>query len=108
MRLVFTLIISGLLSIYVNAQTGGGTVTQACFAGITGIDTITKIFTFVEVMPKFSGGNDSLMKFLAANINYGSLNLPRGFKGRLLTRIVVSPEGNIVKSEIVRSVLTLN
>ena len=65
-------------------------------------DSSVKIFSFVEVMPKYQYGEDSLRKFIQANIHYDSLNLPPTFKGRLIVRFIVDARGNVIKPEILR------
>jgi len=60
------------------------------------------IFTHVEVMPQFPGGEAALMKWLADNITYPPLAQEQGIQGRVNTRFVITPDGSIEDVEIVK------
>lgn len=62
------------------------------------------VFTLVEIMPEFPGGEQALFKFLAENINYPKKARERGIKGKIYVRFTVDKEGYIQDVEIVKGV----
>ena len=48
------------------------------------------MFTIVETMPKFPGGETALRKFLADNIRYPTLAQENGIQGKVVIDIQVS------------------
>ena len=61
------------------------------------------IFSHVEVMPQFPGGERALMKWLSENINYPKEAQDKGIQGRVSLRFVVTPDGSIKDVKIVKS-----
>lgn len=66
-----------------------------------------RVYTMVEVMPSFPGGEGELLKFLAKNINYPQESQEKGEKGRVICSFVVASDGSIVNHKIVRSLSPL-
>ncbi|MDR1919449.1 MAG: energy transducer TonB [Tannerellaceae bacterium] len=62
------------------------------------------IFTVVEEMPKFPGGEVELLKFLSSSIKYPVIAQENGIQGRVICAFVVNRDGTIVDAEVVRGV----
>jgi len=67
-------------------------------------DTINgeKIYRVAEIMPQFPGGMDEMWRFIVANLKYPHQEMC--VQGRVVVRFVVTKEGKIIKSEIVRGI----
>ena len=64
----------------------------------------TKIFTVVEQMPMFPGGDAALMGYLRDNIHYPTVAAENGVQGRVVVGFVVERDGSITDVNILRSV----
>lgn len=65
------------------------------------------IFTVVENMPQFPGGDAELLKFLATRIHYPREAQERGEQGRVICSFIVRKDGSITDAEVIRGVATL-
>ncbi|MDR3129817.1 MAG: energy transducer TonB [Tannerellaceae bacterium] len=63
-----------------------------------------QIFTVVEKMPEFPGGQAALLKFLATSIKYPVIAQENGIQGRVVVAFVVNKDGSVVDAEVVRGV----
>ena len=63
-----------------------------------------QVFTAVEQMPQFPGGDVALMKYLNENINYPQVAMENGVQGRVIVQFVVTKNGTIGEVKIIRSV----
>ena len=64
----------------------------------------TKIFTVVEQMPLFPGGDAALMAYLRDNIHYPTVASENGVQGRVVVGFVVERDGSITDVNVLRSV----
>jgi TonB family protein len=62
------------------------------------------IYVDVELMPKYSGGIDSLMSYLRRNINYPKWEFEQNIQGTVYVTFVVSSSGKITESQIIKTV----
>ena len=62
------------------------------------------VFTVVEVMPEFPGGQGALLKFLATNVRYPESAVKNGIEGRVSCSFVVGKDGAISEAEVIRGV----
>lgn len=62
------------------------------------------IFTVVEKMPQFPGGDAALLKFVNGSIKYPVIAQENGIQGRVVISFVVNRDGSVVDAEIVRGV----
>ncbi len=62
-----------------------------------------QIYEIVEENPRFPGGEEACMKWLADNIRYPSICVEQGIQGRVYAQFVVNKDGSIVDIKIVRS-----
>ena len=65
------------------------------------------IYTIVEEMPRFPGGEQEMMKFIGQNLRYPTLAQEAGAQGRVIIRFTVDTDGNIVNPEVIRNNVTL-
>lgn len=63
-----------------------------------------QVFTAVEQMPQFPGGDAALMKFLSSNINYPQVAMENGVQGRVIVQFVVTKNGTVGEVKVIRSV----
>lgn len=63
-----------------------------------------EIFTVVEEMPEFPGGNVELMKYLAKNTQYPQMAKEAGISGKAYLRFVVNGSGEISDVSVQRGV----
>lgn len=61
-----------------------------------------KVFTVVEVMPSFPGGESALMKYLTSNTQYPTVAAENGVQGRVIVGFVVERDGSITDVNIMR------
>lgn len=66
--------------------------------------TNDEVFAIVEVMPEFPGGMDSLMSFVAKNVNYPEEAQEKGISGRVMVKFVVEKDGSVNDVQVVRGV----
>ena len=64
---------------------------------------IEEIPHFVEVMPEFPGGNSSLLKWIAENVNYPAVAAENGIDGLVSCSFIVNTDGSISDVQILRS-----
>ncbi|MGB0402755.1 MAG: energy transducer TonB [Salibacteraceae bacterium] len=67
------------------------------------IDEI-EIFTVVEEMPEFIGGEAEMYKYLARNINYPSMAKDAGISGIVYLTFIVDEEGEISEVKLLRGI----
>ena len=63
-----------------------------------------KIFTVVEQMPMFPGGDAALMGYLRDNIHYPTVAAENGVQGRVVVGFVVERDGSISDVSVLRGV----
>jgi protein TonB len=61
-------------------------------------------FLFIEEMPSYPGGWDSLSKFIMRNLDYPKSAVRDSIQGRVLTRFAVDCEGKVSKVETFKGV----
>lgn len=61
-----------------------------------------KIFTGVEQMPQFPGGEAALLSWVANHINYPAIAQENGVQGRVVVQFVVKKDGSIGEVKIAR------
>ena len=63
-----------------------------------------QIFTIVEEMPSFPGGDAALMKYLGKNIKYPAIAKDAGIQGTVYVTFVVDEKGDVKDVKILRSI----
>lgn len=61
-----------------------------------------KVFTYVEEMPTFPGGDQALFEYIQKNIKYPALARENGITGRVFVGFVVGKEGKIREVKVIR------
>lgn len=62
------------------------------------------IFTVVEKMPDFPGGQTALLQYLSKSIKYPVIAQENGIQGRVTCSFVVNRDGSIVDAQVLRGV----
>jgi len=60
------------------------------------------IQTQVEEMPQFPGGDEELLRYIAANLRYPTVAQEMGVEGRVTLRFVVNKSGDVGSVEVIR------
>ncbi len=63
-----------------------------------------QVFTIVEQMPSFPGGEEELFKYLGKNIQYPAMEKDNGISGTAYVTFVVDKDGKIKDAKIARGV----
>lgn len=63
-----------------------------------------EIFTVVETMPSFPGGEEELFKYLGKNIKYPAMAKDAGIKGMVYVNFVVYEDGSIKDVKVLRGI----
>jgi len=63
-----------------------------------------QIFTIVEEMPSFPGGEAALMKYLGQNIKYPAIAKDAGIQGTVYVTFVVNESGDVKDVRVLRSI----
>lgn len=67
-----------------------------------------EIFTIVEQMPEFPGGQSALLKYLSSNIQYPEVCRKMGVEGKVFIKFVVNKDGIINDVAVLRGVPDCN
>ena len=67
-------------------------------------DNEDEVFTMVEVMPKFPGGQAGLFQYLARSIKYPVIAQKSKEQGRVIIQMVISKDGSLSNIKVLRSV----
>ena len=62
-----------------------------------------KIYSVVEQMPQFPGGESELLNYISKQLNYPGIARRNGIQGKVICRFIVTSRGRIEKPEVVRS-----
>ena len=62
----------------------------------------TKVFTSVEQMPQFPGGEAELMKWITTHIKYPAIAMENNVQGKVVVQFVVTRDGSIGEVKIAR------
>lgn len=61
-----------------------------------------EIFTAVEQMPQFPGGEGELLKYIATHIKYPTMAAENNIQGRVVVKFVVKKDGNVGDVVVIR------
>ena len=82
--------VNGFENPFDNGVPGGHGVVEA-----PKVEEKSTIFTFVEIMPSFPGGEEALAKFLQKNLRYPRMAQESSIEGRVFVQFVVNTDGRI-------------
>ncbi len=63
-----------------------------------------KVFSFVEEMPSFPGGEKKMIEFILSNIHYPPVALENNIAGKVYVKFTVDKEGKIQNPELLRGI----
>jgi periplasmic protein TonB len=66
-------------------------------------DSAKQLFNYVEQMPEFPGGQDSLYRFISKQIKYPVAAMHKGIEGKVVLRFVVNEDGSLGNISVARS-----
>jgi len=63
-----------------------------------------QIFTYVEQMPEFPGGQAAIAEYLYKNLRYPEMAKENNIQGRVSVKFVVNEEGNVSDVQVVKGI----
>jgi len=63
-----------------------------------------EVFTIVEEMPAYPGGDQKLYEYLGKNIKYPQIARETGVQGRVFVNFVVEPDGSVSNVKVMRGI----
>ncbi|MFM2225427.1 MAG: hypothetical protein RJA07_1629 [Bacteroidota bacterium] len=63
-----------------------------------------EVFSYVQQMPEFIGGEAALMKFISVNIKYPESAKNENIEGRVMVSFVVTTEGKLTDLKVLRDI----
>ena len=63
-----------------------------------------KVYDIVDEMPVFPGGDNELLKYIEANLEFPQEAIDGGVQGRVFVNIIVEPDGSISNARIIRGI----
>ena len=63
----------------------------------------SKVFTSVEQMPQFPGGDAALLKYIDSHLQYPAMAQEQGIQGKCVLQFVVTKTGSVGEVKVVRS-----
>ena len=63
-----------------------------------------EVFTIVEQMPSFPGGDQKMYEYLSKNIKYPQIARESGIQGRVFVNFVVEPDGSVSNVMVLRGI----
>ncbi len=63
-----------------------------------------EVFSFVELMPEFPGGQEAFKEWMASQMRYPAIAREAEIHGTVFISFVIEPDGSISNAEVVRSV----
>ena len=102
--LIISFLISGVLMV---AGAGWAQAQTALVAVLSQAETgpppaKPTVYFVADEMPGFPGGNEALLKFLNAKLNYPAAALDRNLSGKVHVAFTVDPEGHLHDPHVVR------
>jgi len=72
--------------------------------GIAPSQTETPLYTIVESMPEFPGGENAMMNYLATNIVYPGQAIDNNIEGSVYVSFIVETDGSVSNVEVLRGI----
>lgn len=61
-----------------------------------------KVYTVVDRMPSFPGGDEALLQYIDAHLKYPAASLEQGVQGLVMLRFAVEADGNVGKVQVLK------
>ncbi|WP_190277238.1 energy transducer TonB [Taibaiella lutea] len=103
MKTIFSLFLLSCLSLNTFSQVNSGSNTYKP-VGRKDTGIMGKIFSAVDELPEFMGGQQGLMNYLSSSIRYPADAREKNKEGRVVVKFVVCTDGSLCNEEIVKSV----
>lgn len=65
---------------------------------------VKQTFTYVEQMPTYPGGPDSMKAFISKNLRYPAIAKQSGIDGRVIVRFSILANGSVDNATIIRGI----
>ncbi|MCS7028270.1 MAG: energy transducer TonB [Bacteroidia bacterium] len=62
------------------------------------------VYTIIQKMPQFPGGEAAMMKFISENIKYPPMAKEAGIKGTVIVTFIVDREGNVTNPQVLKGI----
>lgn len=79
-------------------------ITKISPSGHASVSFVKKVFAYTAEMPKFPGGDQAMMQYLADNIRYPESAMKAGEQGCVDVQFVILEDGSIGETNVVRSI----
>ena len=63
-----------------------------------------EVFTYVEEMPSFPGGEEEVLRYISSNVQYPEIAKRAGVEGRVMVSFIVSRSGDLNDFRVVKSI----
>jgi len=63
-----------------------------------------KVYTVIEKMPLFPGGNNKLMNYIAKNLKYPVEAQKKGIQGKVIVQFIVTKSGKVENAKVIRGI----
>ena len=63
-----------------------------------------KVYSEVEVMPQYPGGQEALFKFISENVTYPQNAHKNNIEGKVFVQFIVDKKGAVTNAKVVRGV----
>jgi protein TonB len=93
-KIFLFLLLLNLSPVFLKAQTEGETTPNKN----------EDVFTVVETMPEYPGGEKAMNKFLDENLTYPKDAIKQGIQGKVWVGFIVDKEGKIAEIEVLRGI----
>lgn len=77
---------------------------QPAASAASSSDSAGPVFTNVEQMPAFPGGDAALFGFVARNLKYPAIAVESNIQGTVIVQFVVEKDGSVGEVKVVKSV----
>jgi protein TonB len=67
-------------------------------------EIVDEVFSIVEVMPSFPGGNTEFSEYISKNLKYPRRALKANVEGKVILRFVVAEDGDISNIEVLKGI----
>lgn len=64
----------------------------------------SSVYTFVEQMPEFKGGQNALYQYISQNIRYPKIAMTENIEGRVVISFVVDAKGYVGNIEVIKAI----
>jgi TonB family protein len=76
-----------------------------CHAQTNDVDgNADKVYTIVEEMPKFPGGETQLLNYVAHNVKYPATARENGIQGKVYVAFVIDTIGSVIEARVLRGI----